>query len=454
MKILLLRPKPDPRTIGLQHVMICEPLELEYVGAVLIPEHDVVLYDMILEKEPLEAILALEKPDLVVMTGYIAHVGIIKALSDRIKAVNPHIITVVGGVHAEVIPEDFEASSLDHILASNGLKNIKAICDGRTFADGQAIAAGQALPRIIREPKEKTFDYPFPARALADRYRASYYYMFHNPCSLIKTSFGCPYSCSFCFCKEITDGQYYARSIENILDELETIPEREIYIVDDDFLFDRKRLLAFCEGIKTRAIDKRYLVYGRADFIAENQDVMAALKAAGLRAVIVGLESCSNDELDAYAKKSHVSDSTKALACLKALDVECYGTFIIGADWVPEDFKNLKTFIRQNHLQFVNLQPLTPMPGTALFPQYQDALVIPRLHYYAWDMAHLVIKPARLSIRRYYFEIVKLYYSVTLHPKMILRALRKYPFKENVALSIGANRVMWQYIQRIIKGTP
>jgi radical SAM superfamily enzyme YgiQ (UPF0313 family) len=422
--------------------MICEPLELEYVGAVLMPEHEVNLYDMILEKLSLEAILEAEQPDLVAMTGYIAHVGVIKAMSDRVKAVSPQIITVVGGVHAEVIPEDFEASSLDYILSANGLKHI------------QAIAAGEPTPRIILEEKACTFDYPLPARHLADRYRSAYYYMFHNPCSLIKTSFGCPYSCSFCFCKEITDGKYFARPVDQVLDEIESIAESEIYIVDDDFLFNRKRLLDFCQGLKDREIHKRYLVYGRADFIAENQDVMATLKEVGLRAVIVGLESYSDVELDTYDKKSHISASETALACLSALDIECYGTFIIGADWTKGDFKGLKAFIRRNHLQFVNLQPLTPMPGTALFPQYADQLVIPRTEYYAWDMAHLVIKPTHLSLRQYYFEIVKLYYSITLHPKMILRALLKYPLRENIALSIGANRVMWQYIQRIIKGTP
>ncbi|MDF2949046.1 MAG: Fe-S oxidoreductase, partial [Sedimentibacter sp.] len=31
MKILLIRPKPNKETIGLQHVMICEPLEFEYL---------------------------------------------------------------------------------------------------------------------------------------------------------------------------------------------------------------------------------------------------------------------------------------------------------------------------------------------------------------------------------------------------------------------------------------
>ena len=33
MRVLLIRPKPHKETIGLQHVMICEPLELEYLAS-------------------------------------------------------------------------------------------------------------------------------------------------------------------------------------------------------------------------------------------------------------------------------------------------------------------------------------------------------------------------------------------------------------------------------------
>ena len=53
MKALLIRPKPDKETIGLQHVMICEPLELEYlvsnVPEDLADEVTVKIYDFILE---------------------------------------------------------------------------------------------------------------------------------------------------------------------------------------------------------------------------------------------------------------------------------------------------------------------------------------------------------------------------------------------------------------------
>lgn len=444
MKVLLIRPKPDPETIGLQHVMICEPLELEYVGAVLEKErkHDVVLIDMILEKRPFETIMNNERPNMVCLTGYISHVHVLKELATKIKATDPAIKVVVGGSHAEVVPMDYADGDFDHIIAANALDHICAIADG------------EPRPRLITEPKSRTFNYPHPARHLSARYRKDYYYMFHNPCSLIKTSFGCPYHCAFCFCKEITDGAYFTRELDDVIAELKQIPEEEIYIVDDDFLFDARRLELFAERAMAENLDKRYLVYGRADFIARNPETMKKLKEAGLRAVIVGLESYTDDELNTYQKNSDTALSLKCLEVLASLDIECYGTFIIGLDWKREDFKALYRFIVRSGIQFVNLQPLTPMKGTALYDTYKHQFIVPPEDYARWDMAHLVVQPTHLSIRRYYFEIVKLYYKTTARPAMILRALRKYPLWENIKLTVGANRVMWQYMKRIIKGKP
>ena len=61
MKVLLVRPRPHKETIGLQHVMICEPLELEYLIS-NIPddiksETNAEIIDMILEKRSFEDLI-------------------------------------------------------------------------------------------------------------------------------------------------------------------------------------------------------------------------------------------------------------------------------------------------------------------------------------------------------------------------------------------------------------
>lgn len=444
MKVLLLRPKPDPRTIGLQHVMVVEPLELLYVGAVLNHDHTVVLYDMILEKQSLEKIILMEQPDVVAMSGYIAHVGIIKDYARRIRSLLGYRVTIiVGGVHAEVVPEDFLESDIDHILAANGLEKIQDILSHKE----NKLSKG---PTIHKDAKRFT-EPPLPARALAKRYQRHYYYMFHRPCALVKASYGCPYNCSFCFCKAITDNQYVPRDIYRVVDEIAGLDVSEIYIVDDDFLYNVQRLETFIHEVKTRGIKKQYLVYGRADFIAANPELLARLKKIGLRAVIVGLESALDRELDAYNKGSAVSTSLTALNVLKSLDIDCYGTFIVGLDWTANEFKALYRFIHMAELQFINLQPLTPMPGTPIFKTLESSLDASREDYYLWDMAHAVIKPKYMSYRQFYWQIVKIYYRITLRPKFTLRALFRYPLKENFSLLIGANRVMFQYLSRIVR---
>ena len=63
MRILLVRPPVPEHTIGLKHVMVCEPLELEYVAAGA-EGHEIKIFDMILEKG-LDKQLRTFRPDIV-----------------------------------------------------------------------------------------------------------------------------------------------------------------------------------------------------------------------------------------------------------------------------------------------------------------------------------------------------------------------------------------------------
>lgn len=452
MRVLLIRPKPDKETIGLQNVMICEPLELEYIGAYIKPlGHQVNIVDMILEKEPLYYFINKYKPQVIGITSYIAHINVVKKYAAEIKKEDPLCKVVIGGVHAEVVPEDFIDKNIDFILQANGLKTFANILDALEKGKEEYNIDGVFSTDNQKFHKETTFNFPHPDRSLVDKYRCEYYYMFHNPCALIKTSYGCPYKCSFCFCRQITDGKYFYRDLEDIIEEIKSIEEREIYIVDDDFLVDRDRILNFTGLLRENNLDKRFLIYARADFIASNEDIIKEFSKSGLRAVIVGLESSSEEELKKYNKKSSVEMNERAIEILKKYGVECYGTLILGVDWDEADFNRLYKWIVKIDIKFINLQPFTPIPGTELYEEYKDMLIINRNEYEKWDLAHLTVQPTKMSIRKYYWNIIKLYYKITMSPRNLLKMIKEYGLKENIKLSFGATKITWQYFIKMLK---
>lgn len=453
MKILLVRPKPDKETIGLQNVMICEPLELEYISSFLEGKgHGIEIVDMILEKEPIGFFIKKYRPDVVGITSYISHVNTVKGYARAIKQVDGNCRVIVGGVHAEVVPEDFLDDDIDYIVQGNGLNTFSEILESLEKGNGESSSIEgvwtEADPHCR---KEESFNYPLPDRKKVSRYRHKYYYMFHNPCAIMKTSFGCPFSCSFCFCRQITDESYFVRDLQQVMEELKTIDEEEIYIVDDNFLVDRDRVMDFCRLLAENRLNKKFLIYGRADFIAENEDVIKLFAENGLRAVIVGLESCAQEELKEYNKQSSVDVNEKAVSVLKDAGVECYATLILGLDWRDREFDNLYKWLRKLDLKFINLQPFTPLPGTPLYAEYKDELAISREEHEKWDLAHLVVKPRRISSRRYYWNIVKLYYKITMSPRNVVKMVRQYGILENIKLSLGALSITWQYLKKIVR---
>jgi len=85
LKILMVRPKPSPETIGLQHLMVVEPLELEILYALKRPQDEALIVDLIIEKKPLSHFLDAFQPEVVCFTGYITNVGTILIYCEETK---------------------------------------------------------------------------------------------------------------------------------------------------------------------------------------------------------------------------------------------------------------------------------------------------------------------------------------------------------------------------------
>ena len=441
MNILLVRVKPPRESINLQSFMICEPLELEYVaGALQRDGHSVRLIDMLLERKSFSKFLDRDY-DMVCFTAYINLVGVVRAYAQTVKKCCPNAMTVVGGVHAEVVPEDFMHPSIDKIIFANGIETICSLANGVTDPRG-------CYAKNKSKPEQHNIPVTWPDRMITKEYRKHYNYIYHENCATIKTSYGCPYQCKFCFCTQICS--YKERSLEDVIGELAQIEEKNVFIVDDDFLFSRDRLKEFCRLLDLHGISKRYIAFGRADFIAENEDIILLLRSHGFDAFFVGLESFREEELDDMNKLTSVKMNLKAVEILENNGLDCYSGLITGEDWRKADFDALILHLKRFRHPMINLQPITPMPGTPLFAEYSYPLLIKRERYALWDMAHIVFKPLHMSKRRYYYHLLRVYMNASVGREERRYIKEKYGQKTYKRVRAGAIKIFLQYVSLII----
>ncbi len=449
MKVLFVRPAPSPETIGLQHIMIVEPLELEILATLIKADNDVSIVDMILEKKDINYFINKHKPDIICVTGYITHIPIMIEYCRLAKKINEKIITIVGGVYIEKFPEDIDNKYVDYRVVRNATRVFPLLIDylkGKSVMPAGVLKTGEVLDESILP--EYDFYCPIPDRTLTLKYRKRYFYVFHNKVALLKTSFGCTYKCKFCFCRKITDDKYYARPLDNVIEELNTIKEKEIYIVDDDFLLSRKRVKRFIELLQEKKINKRYLIFGRADFIAKNPEIIHDFKKVGLRTILVGLESFNNHELSEYTKQTNNTINQKALRVLNKYKIECFAAVITSPSWEDTDFRKVGDILEELGIKYINLQPLTPLKGTGLDID-EGSLIIERNDFTRWDLAHVVIKPERMNIGDYYKNIIKLYLRVIVKPKHLIGYIKYSPVMQYKMIK-GIINIYRQYQKRIM----
>jgi radical SAM superfamily enzyme YgiQ (UPF0313 family) len=430
MRILLVRPPVPKHTIGLKHIMICEPLELEYVAAGL-RGHEVQVLDLIVEAG-LGHRLRTFRPDIVGTSSYIAGVNEVLKVCRQVKTFSPKCLTVVGGVQAAQVALDFADNCVDVIVKGDGSITMAALVRALEHGEDLRTVPGVAIPRdrctLFHSPEAPYMAHPdhlpLPDRSVISHLKNRYYYLMHRPVATVKTAWGCWYRCNFCYTWRITDGTPYARSPESIVEELRGIEAPEIYIVDDIFLIHPARLARLAELLRREGIRKNYLVYARADFIAAHEPIIAEWADLGLKAVFVGIDAITDRQLDQMNKETSVNQNLEAIRVLQRHGVDVYGSLIPQPDYTVEDWKRLRGFIRDSGLYYVNISPLVPLPGTSEYQAYQDRLIVPREAHGLWDLSHAVVK-TRLPLREHYRQLLLTYASVIFNLRRARRVTQR-----------------------------
>lgn len=409
MKVLLVRPAP-PNKLSFLNILNAEPLELEYLHTGLANAgYDDIIYDYICTTKPFEQVLKSYMPDIVAITGYITQENIMKNLCKKVKNFNPYIKTIVGGVHAQLNYKRFYEKYIDFIARSESIDAFVDIVkyldcnfeDDKMLYDINGLCFKENGNWKVNELKRVDINsILIPDRSFFYQNKHHFRYLDLTEIASLKTSFGCPYNCNFCYCTLLNNATYQVRDINLVIEELKNIQVENIQIVDDDFLFDIGRIKEFIRLVRQNQIKKTYVCYARADFISQNEYIVNELVSIGFKYFLVGLEAIDDRQLLTYNKGTKAYHNSNAVKVLQKTGGECIALMIMGIEAEKKDFEKLYDWVVENNIMHVTISMFTPIHGTPLYEMYKDRLITDNIEH--WDFLHLVIEPEKITKQQFY----------------------------------------------------
>jgi hopanoid C-3 methylase len=425
MKVLLIQP-PLCSNFFANKSYIPEPLAYEILAST-IPHHDVKILDMRLKGARLSGEIESFRPDVVgagcVTAGYYE---CIKVLQET-KALNPEIITIVGGHHPSVIPQDFAKDFIDFIVIGEGERTFQELIESLELKRNGSAVKGLAIPKdgsLLFTGERHLIDInemPNPRRDLTSKYRNHYFRGTWRPIACIVGSRGCSFRCTFCCQWILNRGKYRVRAPESVVNELAKIGEPFVIFVDDNSWEDFEWVEQLYFKIKDACIKKNYQIYARSDLIVRRPLLIERWREIGLKAVLVGFESFRDDHLKKLNKGCTVDKNTQAAQILKANGVGIIGYFMIDPLYTEGDFSKLIEYVHRLDIDQPIFSILTPFPGTNLYKQVKDQLITDNYEYF--DGMHSVITTA-ISGPGFYRCYRKLYSKAYPKGKLIRKMLQ------------------------------
>jgi len=386
-----------------------EPLGLELVAAAARQAgHDVTLIDLQVETHrDFFSWVARWRPDLILFScNYLANVPEIVDLAKAAKAKSPRATICVGGHSASFVAAaliEHGEGAIDCVIRGEGEAAMPALLSAiETGADlagvpGAVTANGRGpAPSFVH-----SLDGLLPARDLL-RHRRKYFLGVLDPCASIEFSRGCPWDCSFCSAWTFYGRSYRVMSPERVVEDLKSIREPGVFIVDDVAFIQERHGMELGEAVARAGIDKRYYLETRGDVLLRNKEVFKFWRKLGVSYIFLGLEAIDEDGLVKHRKRVPLGRNFEALEYARSLGVHIAINLIADPDWDHERFRIVREWCVEQP-EVVNISVNTPYPGTESWLTEERHLAT--RDYRLFDIQHAVL-PTKLPLAEFYGELV------------------------------------------------
>jgi radical SAM superfamily enzyme YgiQ (UPF0313 family) len=320
-----------------------------------------------------------DQPDLVVIQVYITSASRAYRIADHYRRRGAYV--VLGGLHVTSLPDE-AAAHADTIFLGPGedtwprfLADFRNRCPERIYRSQTRTLAG--IPPIRRDLIKRRL------------------YLVPNS---IVVSRGCPHVCDFCYKEAFFEGgrSFYTQTVDAALAEIERLPGRHLYFLDDHLFGDRRFATALFDGM--RGMGRLWQAAGTVNAVLA-PNLLEKAAEAGLRSLFVGFESLSTANLLEQRKFQNLRrDYAAAIRRLHSLGVMINGSFVFGMDADEESvFERTVEWAVEHGIETATFHILTPYPGTAL---HQRLTAQGRITIHDWDLydtRHAVFQPARMS---------------------------------------------------------
>ena len=371
-------------------------------------KHDLCILDLKVEPDALVGVLTDFRPDIVGLTGMTCEANTVVKIAGVVKELSTAVV-VVGGIHASNDPVFFNRSTIDYIVIGLGKQSFRelvlALEQGQLAINIPGIAQTSVGSQLIYSarrfgPGDLADESP-PAYELVEKYRRHYALTTLDlDMGFVATAYGCPFRCSFCCIKALTNGKYLSHSIDAVLRDIRLLESTPlIRLLDANTFGSARHADELCQAILDAGIQKQFLADVRSDTVVKYPHMMARWKSAGLRAVIVGFEEVSDNALLGFNKGNSVKTNNEAISILHDLGITIVGDFIIDPSYDDHDFDNLARYIAKNKIDLPMITVLTPLPGTDLYRRMKKNIIVNDLDYYTLTNA---VMPTKLSTHRFY----------------------------------------------------
>ncbi|MGB9721220.1 MAG: B12-binding domain-containing radical SAM protein [bacterium] len=254
----------------------------------------------------------------------------------------------------------------------------------------------------------------------------------------VETSRGCPIDCKFCSVSTFYGKNQRFRPVEDVLNELKTIPQKKIFFVDDNIIgyttSSRERVKDLCRGMIEKNIKKDWWCQTTFSF-GEDDELLYLASKSGCKLLFIGIEAGDIEGLKTIKKRLNLKKGNQKIEMILRRINE-YGIGVIGAFMFGMDtdtakiIKERTEYILKSNANAIQITYLTPLPGTELFYELhkQGRIIYTKYpedweHYTFAEVTYhpLSITPSELENARQY--VVKKIYNWNAVLKKFIKTL-------------------------------